>query len=226
MMFGSLYSEYKSFNCVSQFSDFAKLLIGTRALGVRSHEATLKAIEKGRGINWINMQDDVQIIQETGLFQFLVDKQSWLKQENRTLSAQFINEMDRGNQEWPRLNMLLAGCPQIVHEEFQPNNGNLVKERSMDEVPHMQDTILVHLADEYRNLQSVILPLSFVQKQCEIENMIFASDNYYQFEASEQIRNMDISNLTKKEYDTIRNFIKLKLYKNKSIKIINLFQLP
>jgi hypothetical protein len=81
--------------------------------------------------------------------------------------------MDRGNQEWPRLNMLLSGCPQIVHEEFQPNNSqiqpNSVKERSMDEVPHMQDTILMHLADEYRNMQSVILLLSLSRNNVRLK---------------------------------------------------------
>jgi hypothetical protein len=40
---------------------------------------------------------------------------------------------------------------------------------------------------------------------------IYASEQYYRFEAPESIQNMDLKNLTKKNYDTIRNFIKLKL---------------
>ena len=43
------------------------------------------------------------------------------------------------------------------------------------------------------------------------ENAILATDDYYAFESPESIQNMDLRNLSKKDYDTIRNYIKLKL---------------
>lgn len=43
------------------------------------------------------------------------------------------------------------------------------------------------------------------------KEIIFASDKFYRFDAPQTIQNMDIKNLSKKNYDTIRNFIKLKL---------------
>jgi hypothetical protein len=61
-------------------------------------------------------------------------------------------------------------------------------------------TIVAKDSKEFETLSSI-----------KIDNLIFASDNYYQFEASEKIKEMDLSNLSKKEYDIIRNFIKLKL---------------
>jgi len=45
----------------------------------------------------------------------------------------------------------------------------------------------------------------------KIENLIVASEEYYCFTSPESIQKMDLRNLTKKDYDTIRNFIKLKL---------------
>jgi len=53
---------------------------------------------------------------------------------------------------------------------------------------------------------------SFEEITLENKNdAIYASEQYYRFEAPESIQNMDLKNLTKKNYDTIRNFIKLKL---------------
>ena len=43
------------------------------------------------------------------------------------------------------------------------------------------------------------------------EDAILATDDYYNFESPESIQNMDLCNLTKKDYDTIRNYIKLRL---------------
>ena len=45
----------------------------------------------------------------------------------------------------------------------------------------------------------------------ELKDPVLATDEYYVFEPSEQIRDMDLSNLSKTEYDTIRNFVKFKL---------------
>jgi hypothetical protein len=43
------------------------------------------------------------------------------------------------------------------------------------------------------------------------ENAILATDEYFRFESPESIQNMDLRNLSKKDYDTIRNYIKLRL---------------
>ena len=43
------------------------------------------------------------------------------------------------------------------------------------------------------------------------ENAIMASEEYYKFESNSVIQNMDLRNLSKKEYDIIRNYIKCKL---------------
>ena len=42
-------------------------------------------------------------------------------------------------------------------------------------------------------------------------NFIMASESYYRFNAPDTIKTLNLSNLTKKEYDIIRNFVKLKL---------------
>jgi len=44
-------------------------------------------------------------------------------------------------------------------------------------------------------------------------NFIMASESYYRFNAPATIKTLNLSNLTKKEYDIIRNFVKLKLNK-------------
>jgi len=44
-----------------------------------------------------------------------------------------------------------------------------------------------------------------------LNDLIFASENYYRIHGSDTIQKMDLKNLTKKDYDIIRNFIKLKL---------------
>jgi hypothetical protein len=44
-----------------------------------------------------------------------------------------------------------------------------------------------------------------------IDNFIIASEEYYVFNSPESIQRMDLRNLTKKDYDTIRNFIKQRL---------------
>jgi len=43
------------------------------------------------------------------------------------------------------------------------------------------------------------------------ENAILATDEYFRFESPESIQNMDLRNLSKKDYDIIRNYIKLRL---------------
>jgi len=48
----------------------------------------------------------------------------------------------------------------------------------------------------------------------KIQNLIVASEEYYSFTSPESIQKMDLRNLSKKDYDTIRNFIKLKLMSN------------
>jgi hypothetical protein len=45
----------------------------------------------------------------------------------------------------------------------------------------------------------------------KMDNLIVASEEYYNFTSPETIQKMDLRNLSKKDYDTIRNFIKLKL---------------
>jgi hypothetical protein len=45
----------------------------------------------------------------------------------------------------------------------------------------------------------------------KIENIIFASEEYHRFNSPESIQKMDLRNLTKKDYDVIRNFIKQRL---------------
>ena len=48
-------------------------------------------------------------------------------------------------------------------------------------------------------------------KSLNIDNAIVASEEYHKIEASEAIKSMDLKNLTKRDYDTIRNFIKSRL---------------
>ena len=48
-------------------------------------------------------------------------------------------------------------------------------------------------------------------KSIKIENAILATDDYYKFESPESIQKLDLCNLTKKDYDLIRNYIKIKL---------------
>jgi hypothetical protein len=48
-------------------------------------------------------------------------------------------------------------------------------------------------------------------KSLNIADAIVASEEYYQIQASEAIKSMDLKNLTKRDYDTIRNFIKSRL---------------
>ncbi len=43
------------------------------------------------------------------------------------------------------------------------------------------------------------------------ENAILATDEYFRFESPKSIQNMDLCNLSKKDYDTIRNYIKSRL---------------
>jgi hypothetical protein len=45
----------------------------------------------------------------------------------------------------------------------------------------------------------------------EVEDSIIVSDNYYNFEASETIQKLNLSNLTKKDYDLIRSYVKVRL---------------
>jgi hypothetical protein len=45
----------------------------------------------------------------------------------------------------------------------------------------------------------------------KLDNVIFASEKFYRFEAPESIQSMDLKNLSKKEYDQIRKFVLLKL---------------
>ena len=45
----------------------------------------------------------------------------------------------------------------------------------------------------------------------KIDNIIFASEEYHRFSSPESIQKMDLRNLTKKDYDVIRNFIKQRL---------------
>ena len=44
-----------------------------------------------------------------------------------------------------------------------------------------------------------------------IENSVIVSEYYYKFEAPETIKNLDLCNLTKNDYEKIRSFVKLKL---------------
>ena len=53
----------------------------------------------------------------------------------------------------------------------------------------------------------------------DLEEHIFASEEYYRFTAPESIQTMDLRNLSKKDYDTIRNFIKLRLLTKYNIEI-------
>ncbi len=52
----------------------------------------------------------------------------------------------------------------------------------------------------------------------EIE-VTMATEEYYQFEANDQIKRLNLSNLEKKDYDTIRNFVKIKLINKLDINI-------
>jgi hypothetical protein len=53
----------------------------------------------------------------------------------------------------------------------------------------------------------------------KIENVIFASEEYYRFNSPETICNMDLRNLTKRDYDTIRNYVKSKLIQKFNIDV-------
>jgi hypothetical protein len=51
------------------------------------------------------------------------------------------------------------------------------------------------------------------------KEVIMASDDYFILEPSQKIKNMDLSNLSKTDYEIIRTFVKIKLFKSKSIDI-------
>lgn len=53
----------------------------------------------------------------------------------------------------------------------------------------------------------------------KIENVIFASEEYYRFNSPEIVRNMDLRNLTKRDYDTIRNYVKSRLVEKFNIDV-------
>jgi hypothetical protein len=46
--------------------------------------------------------------------------------------------------------------------------------------------------------------------EINFEDLIMASENYYSFQAPESIQKLNLSNLTKKDYDLIRNCVKIK----------------
>lgn len=50
-----------------------------------------------------------------------------------------------------------------------------------------------------------------ILKDIDESQSIVVSDFYYKFNSPENILSMDLQNLSKKEYDTIRNFVKIKL---------------
>jgi hypothetical protein len=48
-------------------------------------------------------------------------------------------------------------------------------------------------------------------KEIDHPDPVVVSESYYSFECPENIQKLNLSNLTKKDYDVIRNFVKIKL---------------
>ena len=57
------------------------------------------------------------------------------------------------------------------YHEFEPNNGDRVIERKIDEYPIMAQTIMIHLAEEHRKELCLVLSLEEARKMCHLEKM-------------------------------------------------------
>ena len=60
---------------------------------------------------------------------------------------------------------------------------------------------------------------SDIKKKIGSDNLIIATEDYYTFSVPDQLLKLDLGNLTKKDYDLIRTFVKIKLNKCYSIEI-------
>ena len=69
---------------------------------------------------------------------------------------------------------------------------------------------VINESNEFESYKEINLILNLENTNVS-ENTVVVSENYYRFDAPESIQKMNLSNLTKKDYDTIRNFVKLKL---------------
>jgi hypothetical protein len=78
--------------------------------------------------------------------------------------------------------------------------------RCLKRINFQQTPERIHIKDsnEFENYQELVK-----QMECDEPNM--ASESYYTFEASEAIKRLDLQNLTKRDYDIIRHFVKVKL---------------
>jgi len=50
-----------------------------------------------------------------------------------------------------------------------------------------------------------------LSKEIDTTNSVIVSDNYYNFEAPDSLQKLNLSNLTKKDYELVRNYVKIRL---------------
>ena len=149
-----------------------KIIVGDIEYGSRCSIATFEAIAEGKCIQWEDIQKDITLISSQGMILTIKEKQTSLRKERVTLSRETIENEYADDKEYDRLVELSNGCPQITHQDFIPNNGENIKERSIPEFPHMNLTIGIHLAAEHRRGHSIIVPLEIAKKTCEKEGII------------------------------------------------------
>ena len=149
-----------------------KIIVGDIEYGSRCSIATFEAIAEGKGIQWEDIQKDITLISSQGMILTIKEKQTSLRKERVTLSRETIENEYADDKEYDRLVELSNGCPQTAHQDFIPNNGENIKERSIPEFPHMNLTIGIHLAAEHRRGHSIIVPLELAKKTCEKEGII------------------------------------------------------
>ena len=149
----------------------SKAMVGDTETGARCSEATFEAIKAGKGIQWRDIEDDLRHIEKVGLTTKIVEKQRNLKTNNLTLSEDTVNKMYLSDPEFRTLHDLAMGCPQAAHDDFLPNGGAEILERSVPEYPHMGLTLALHAADEYRRGHSIIMPLELAKEICKDEGL-------------------------------------------------------
>jgi hypothetical protein len=97
----------------------------------------------------------------------------------------------------------------------------IIDEKSMDTIERciynliseLPQPIKINLVDsiEYPDYQSLLNELN--------SDFISATEKWIMLEPSQKIKNLDLSNLSNTDYETIRNYVKLKLFKMESLDI-------
>ena len=149
----------------------AKALTGDTETGARCSEATLAAIDAGKGLSWHDINNDLKEIQESGLSVKIREKQKALRTNNVTLSKESVDKVYANDPENEVMRELSIGCQQAAHVDFLPNEGADVLERTIPEYPDMGLTLEIHAADEYRKGHSIIMPLALAKEICKAEGL-------------------------------------------------------